>query len=76
MIKELVYKNRSYRRFYQNEKITMETLEELIDLARHSACVGNLQSLKYILSCDPRVKELIFKKLGWAGLFKGLEGTH
>ncbi len=35
MIKELVYKNRSYRRFYQNEKITTETLEELIDLALH-----------------------------------------
>jgi nitroreductase len=74
MIKELVYKNRSYRRFYQNEKITMETLEELIDLARHSACVGNLQSLKYILSCDPLINELIFKKLGWAGYLTDWKG--
>ncbi len=74
MIKDLVYKNRSYRRFYQNEKITMETLEELIDLARHSACVGNLQSLKYILSCNPRINELIFKKLDWAGYLKDWKG--
>jgi nitroreductase len=74
MIKELVYKNRSYRRFNQNEKITMETLEELIDLARHSACVGNLQSLKYILSCDPLINELIFKKLGWAGYLTDWKG--
>jgi len=44
MIKELVYKNRSYRRFYQNEKITIKILEELVDLARHSACGGNFQS--------------------------------
>jgi nitroreductase len=74
MIKELVYKNRSYRRFNQNEKITMETLEELIDLARHSACTGNLQSLKYILSCDPLINELIFKKLGWAGYLTDWKG--
>ncbi|MBW2679086.1 MAG: nitroreductase family protein, partial [Deltaproteobacteria bacterium] len=57
MLKELVYKNRSYRRFHQNDKIAMETLEELVDLARHSACGANLQSLKYILTCDPETNE-------------------
>jgi len=74
MIKELVYKNRSYRRFHQNDKISMETLEELVDLARHSACGANLQSLKYILSCDPQTNELIFKRLGWAAYLKDWKG--
>ena len=74
MIKELVYKNRSYRRFYQNEKITMATLEELVDLARHSACGGNLQSLKYILSCNPQTNDVIFKRLGWAAYLKDWKG--
>ena len=74
MIKELVYKNRSYRRFHQNEKISMDTLEELVDLARHSACGANLQSLKYILSCDPETNELIFKRLGWAAYLKDWKG--
>ena len=74
MIKELIYKNRSYRRFYQNEKIEMETLEELVDLARHSACGMNLQSLKYVLSCDPQINALIFKRLGWAGYLKDWKG--
>lgn len=74
MIKELVYKNRSYRRFHQNDKISMETLEELVDLARHSACGANLQSLKYILSCDPQTNELIFKRLGWAAYLKEWKG--
>ena len=74
MIKELVYKNRSYRRFHQNEKISMDTLEDLVDLARHSACGGNLQSLKYILSCDPQTNELIFKRLGWAAYLKDWKG--
>jgi nitroreductase len=74
MIKELIYKNRSYRRFYQDEKIEMATLEELVDLARHSACGGNLQSLKYILSGDPQTNALIFKRLGWAGYLKEWKG--
>ena len=74
MIKELIYKNRSYRRFYQNEKIEMETLEELVDLARHSACGMNLQSLKYVLSCDPQINALIFKRLGLAGYLKDWKG--
>ena len=74
MIKKLVYKNRSYRRFHQNENISMDTLEELVDLARHSACGANFQSLKYILSCDPRTNELIFKRLGWAAYLKNWKG--
>ncbi|MBW1891454.1 MAG: nitroreductase family protein [Deltaproteobacteria bacterium] len=74
MLKELVYKNRSYRRFHQNDKIAMETLEELVDLARHSACGANLQSLKYILTCDPETNEQIFSKLGWAAYLKGWKG--
>lgn len=74
MIKELVYKNRSFRRFHQNDNIPMETLEELVDLARHSACGANLQSLKYILSCDPQTNELIFKRLGWAAYLKDWKG--
>ena len=52
----------------------METLEELVDLARHSACGANLQSLKYILSCDPQANESIFRRLGWAAYLKDWKG--
>ena len=34
MIKELVRKNRSYRRFYQKDEVKLEVLKELVDLAR------------------------------------------
>ena len=37
MLKELILKNRSYRRFYQDVKIDKPTLFELVDLARLSA---------------------------------------
>jgi nitroreductase len=46
----LVLQNRSYRRFFQDVAVEMDTLRELADLARLSASAGNRQPLKYILS--------------------------
>ena len=65
-IKDLVYKNRSYRRFQQDHRILPETLRELIDLGRMSACGANKQPLKYILSASPAQNALIFPHLYWA----------
>lgn len=67
MLKDLVLKNRSYRRFHQNTTIPIDTLKELVDLARCSPSASNLQPLKYILSCDPGKNDLIFPTLSWAG---------
>lgn len=67
MIKELIRKNRSYRRFYQDVSIELETLRELVDLARLSASSANKQPLKYILSCDPKKNALVYPHIAWAG---------
>ena len=74
MIKDLIIKNRSFRRFYQEFVIDIGTLKELVDLARLSASAGNLQPLKYILSYDPKKNSLIFSNLAWAGYLKDWEG--
>jgi nitroreductase len=74
MLKELVHKNRSYRRFDQSHTITLETLRELVDLARNSASGNNLQPLKYILSANPEKNAQIFPHLGWAGYLKDWPG--
>jgi nitroreductase len=74
MIKELVLRNRSYRRFHQDTAIAIETLRELVDLARISASAANLQPLKYMLSCDPERNALIFSHLAWAGYLKDWPG--
>jgi len=74
MIKDLILKNRSYRRFYQEVAIELKTLRELIDLARLSASSANKQPLKYILSCDPQTNALIFPFLSWAGYLKDWPG--
>lgn len=74
MISELVVKNRSYRRYYQDQPITHDTLEKLVDLARLSASGGNKQPLKYILSCKPEKNALIFDCLAWAAYLKDWNG--
>jgi len=67
MLKDLILKNRSYRRFYQSEKITLEQLRKWVDLARNSASARNGQSMKYILCTDELFNARIFELLSWAG---------
>ena len=67
MLKELILRNRSYRRFHQEYAIGIDTLKELVDLARLSASGGNLQPLKFLLSCDPEKNAMIFPLISnWA----------
>ena len=74
MIRDLILENRACRRFYQEATIELETLRELVDLARLSASAANRQPLKYILSCDSQKNALIFPCLGWAGALKDWPG--
>ncbi len=74
MIKELIKKNRSYRRFYEDFAIKRNALEKLVDLARLSASGANRQPLKYILSCEKNKNDLIFPTLAWAGYLKDWRG--
>ena len=74
MIADLIKQTRSYRRFNQGFRIELETLKELVELARLSAAAGNLQPLKYMLSNDPEKNETIYENLGWAGYLKDWPG--
>jgi nitroreductase len=74
MLKDLVLRNRSYRRFHEEHAISRETLVELVELARLSPSGGNMQALKYILSCDPETNARIFPALAWAGYLKDWGG--
>ena len=74
VIEKLIKKNRSYRRFDENFKVEMNTLRDLVELAGLSASGGNIQPLKYILSCDTKKNALIFPNLAWAGYLKDWDG--
>ncbi len=76
MLKDLILKNRSYRRFYQSEKINQDQLLTWIDLARNSASARNAQSLKYILSTEESLNSQIFEQLSWAGCLTNWNGPE
>ena len=76
MIADLIRKNRSCRRFYQNREVELETLKGLINLARLSASAANLQPLAYIASCDADRNEKIFACLTWAAYLKDWPGPR
>lgn len=67
MLRDLVLKNRSFRRYYQDDPVDMATLRELIDLARLTPSGANLQPLKYVISNTPAQNARIFPTLAWAG---------
>lgn len=74
MLKDIILKNRSYRRFYEDEEISYSTLKELVDLARLSPSASNKQPLKYYLSYSKETNAQIFPHLKWAGYLKEWPG--
>ncbi|UCF98494.1 MAG: nitroreductase family protein [Spirochaetaceae bacterium] len=64
--REIVKKNRSYRRFDQSHGLSRELLLELVDLARTAPSAGNLQVFRYALSSSAEINSRIFETLGWA----------
>jgi len=76
LIEELILKNRSYRRFYQEAAVSEKTLHELVDLSRLCPSAANLQPLRCIISSKPEKNELIFPYLSWAGYLKDWQGPR
>lgn len=74
--KEVVLKNRSYRRFDQHIPISEEQLVDYVDMARNTASVANKQPLKYIVSFQAEKNEMIFQHLAWAGYLKDWNGPQ
>jgi nitroreductase len=74
MLKDLILKNRSYRRFDESKQISQDLLLELVDLARLSPSAANRQPLKYYLSNDKAKNEFIFSTLAWAAYLKDWNG--
>ncbi len=74
MLQNLVLRNRSYRRFNQSKSISMDTLRELIDLARQTASGRNIQPLKYYLVSAEEACAKVFPTLVWAGYLTDWDG--
>lgn len=73
-LKELLAKNRSYRRFDQSQKISDKELQEIAGLATLCASGRNLQPLKYKLVNDEALCAELFQHLAWAGYLTDWDG--
>lgn len=74
MLKDLVYSCRTYRRFYEDVKMTEDELKELVDLARMTAFSANNQNLKYAVYHTQEDADKIYPNLIWAAALKEWDG--
>lgn len=73
-MKELLKKNRSYRRFYQDSRIPAGELRDWVDNARYCPSGGNLQALRFRIVTEPEECEKVFAALHWAAALPDWDG--
>lgn len=66
MFKDLVRKNRSYRGYHENRRMTREELEEFVDCARLCPSSVNGQPFRYYLAWEKEEVDRIQKMTKWA----------
>jgi nitroreductase len=76
MIRDLIKKSRSIRRFYEDVPVTEDTLRDFVELARMSPSSANLQPLKFLLCNDPEMNALVNDHLSWAGYLNDWDGPQ
>ena len=76
ILRDLLKKDRSYRRFDESYKIENNTLKELVGLTRFCASGRNLQPLKYYIVNDREKCDQIFPLLKWAGYLLDWDGPE
>ncbi|MDE7240499.1 nitroreductase family protein [Desulfovibrio sp.] len=67
---ELVLAARTCRRFVEDEPLTMDDLDWLVDCARLTPSARNAQVLRFILVTKGQVLDELFKLTRWAGALK------
>lgn len=66
MLKDLLQKNRSYRRFDHSVRLSRADLAEWVELTRYCASARNAQGLKYRLVTEEAEEQRYLKR--WPGL--------
>lgn len=73
-VKSLIAKNRSYRRFDFDRKISEDVLVELVDAARMSQSAANLQPLSFIIIYREEMVVKVHRHMRWAGYLPDWSG--
>ncbi|MFR1760319.1 MAG: nitroreductase family protein, partial [Christensenellaceae bacterium] len=74
MLKDLVLRNRSYRRFDASCPVPEADLKALVELARFTPSTVNSQALKFRLVHEKEEADKVFPCLVWAAALKDWPG--
>ena len=75
-LKDLLKRNRTYRRFDQTVKIAQEELEEWVEQVRFCPSGRNAQPLRYVIINTDERCEQVFPQLAWAGYLTAWAGPE
>lgn len=73
-VNQLILQTRTVRRFKYDKQIPMETLHQLIDMARLGGSARNGQPWQYMAIAQKDLCHMIFPHLGWAGYLIDWQG--
>ena len=76
MLKDLLKKSRSIRRFYEEDEVPEEMIRDWVDNARYTPSTANGQTLKFRICTSQKDKEIIFPNLKWAGALPDWDGPE
>ena len=76
MLADLIRKNRSFRRFEENHRLSSESVKNLIEFARLSPSSKNQQALKFKIVTEKDDCDRLFPFLAWAGYLKDWNGPE
>jgi len=73
---QLLKKTRSYRRFFEEEQIPLQTLKDIVANTRLAPSPANLQPLQYVIVTDKGINRELFTCLSWAAYIKEWSGPE
>ncbi len=75
-LRDLLIRNRSYRRFDENYRIDRSILTELVELSRCCASAANRQPLRFLIAGTPEETDDVFPHLHWAAGLTDWDGPE
>lgn len=73
-IRDLLLRNRSYRRYDESRRIDRAELVELVGLCRLCPSAGNRQPLRFLIASEPDETQKVFPHLRWAAALRDWPG--
>lgn len=75
-LRQLMMSDRTVRRFQEDRKVSVETLEKLVELTRYCPSGRNAQPLRYFVIISEEIREKVYPLLKWAGYFQDWDGPE